>query len=36
MQGSVRALGGGSLNPLDGLGLGPEAMLWLPALLMCC
>src|ERR687896_290694 len=26
-----RVLTGGSLNPLDGVSLGPEAMLWLPA-----
>src|SRR5918993_4644671 len=26
-----RVLTGGSLNPLDGLRLGPDAMLWLPA-----
>jgi cell division protease FtsH len=25
-----RVLTGGSLNPLDGLRLGPDAMLWLP------
>jgi hypothetical protein len=30
----LRILSGGSLNPLDGLRLGPEAMLWLPALLI--
>ncbi|HEV3465248.1 MAG TPA: AAA family ATPase, partial [Actinomycetota bacterium] len=29
-----RVLTGGSLNPLDGLRLGPEAMLWLPAVLI--
>jgi cell division protease FtsH len=29
-----RVLSGGSLNPLDGLSLGPEAMLWLPAVLL--
>jgi cell division protease FtsH len=29
-----RALTGGSLNPLAGVSLGPEAMLWLPMLLV--
>ena len=29
-----RVLTGGSLNPLDGLRLGPDAMLWLPAVLI--
>jgi cell division protease FtsH len=29
-----RVLTGGSLNPLDGVSLGPEAMLWLPAVLI--
>src|SRR5215218_107443 len=29
-----RVVSGGSLNPLDGLRRGPEAMLWLPALLI--
>jgi ATP-dependent Zn protease len=29
-----RVLSGGSLNPLDGLSLGPDAMLWLPAVLL--
>src|ERR671912_188424 len=29
-----RVLTGGSLNPLDGLSLGPDAMLWLPAVLI--
>jgi cell division protease FtsH len=29
-----RALSGGSLNPLAGVSLGPDAMLWLPMVLM--
>jgi cell division protease FtsH len=29
-----RVLTGGSLNPLDGVSLSPEAMLWLPAVLI--
>jgi cell division protease FtsH len=29
-----RVLSGGSLNPLGGLSLGPDAMLWLPAVLL--
>jgi cell division protease FtsH len=29
-----RVLSGGSLNPLDGISLGPDAMLWLPAVLI--
>jgi hypothetical protein len=29
-----RVLTGASLNPLDGLNLGPDAVVWLPALLI--
>ena len=29
-----RVLTGGSLNPLDGLHLGPDAMLWLPMVVL--
>jgi cell division protease FtsH len=29
-----RVLSGGSLNPLDGFSLGPDAMLWMPAVLL--
>jgi cell division protease FtsH len=29
-----RVLSGGSLNPLDGFSIGPDAMLWMPAVLL--